>query len=72
MTAGIRLYFMKAVLLTDYMDSVLLDAAQTACRRSTTELRMQKDKGKGDRTFADQRSLSNQCREGCANAKAAK
>ena len=28
--------------------------------------------GKGDRTFADQCSLSNQCREGCANAEAAK
>ena len=27
---------------------------------------------KGDRSFADQRSFSNQCREGCADAKAAK
>ena len=45
MTAGIRLYFMKAVLPTDFLDSALLDAARTACRRSTTELRTQKDKG---------------------------
>ena len=44
-TAGIRLYFMKAVLPTDFLDSALLDAAPTACRRSTTELRTQKDKG---------------------------
>ena len=44
-TAGIRLYFMKAVLPTDFLDSALLDAARTACRRSTTELRTQKDKG---------------------------
>ena len=44
-TAGIRLYFVKTVLPTDFLDSALLDAAQTACRRSTTELRTQKDKG---------------------------
>ena len=44
-TVGIRLYFIKTVLPTDFLDSALLDAARTACRRSTTELRTQKDKG---------------------------
>ena len=36
---------MKAVLSTDFLDSALSDAARTACRRITTELRTQKDKG---------------------------
>ena len=44
-TAGIRLYFTRALLSTSFLDSAILDATRTACRYSTTELRARKDMG---------------------------
>ena len=44
-TAGIRLYFAKALLSTNFLDSAILNTTRTACRYSTTELRARKDMG---------------------------
>ena len=45
MTAGIRLRFTEALLPTDFMDSPMLTAARSACKRNTNELRQKKDEG---------------------------
>ena len=44
-TGGISLYFTKALLSTNFLDSAILDATRTACRYNTTELRARKDMG---------------------------
>ena len=44
-TAGIRLRFTEALLPTDFMDSPMLTAARSACKRNTNELRQKKDEG---------------------------